>query len=325
MKIKKVAKTALTKCGIIKSDVNNKFESYIKRYNRYAFSDVACDNYEQYEAVITRWYHTIEKGLSYRNYRPGFGKENIEKLLILLEAYEKEYDTSAFFYRTALSCLHEYIEKNREYGVINFALSDRVNKLQGEKNECGGVIHIDQIDLSDVQKMNFEEVLKNRHSIREFSDNPVEIDTLKNAITLSQHTPSACNRQGWRTRIIADKSVLGKVLENQNGNRGFGEGIDKLLLITCDLRYFNKKRELFQPFIDGGMYASNVINSLFYYGIGSIPLSASLSSSQEKCVRQILDLSDTEVLIIFIGVGNYPKECLTARSERKDNLNIEVI
>lgn len=325
MNPKRILKKAAVKIGLIKEDTFVKYKAYLRAYQKNAFSDTKCSNYEQYEAVITRWYHTIEKGLSYSAYRAGFGKDNIEKLISLMEQYQREYDTDADFYRTALSCLQEYVKKNKEHGVINYELTERINSLSGNSNERGGVIRVEKPDINKIKQFNYAEIMKNRHSIREFSEEPVDLELLKNAILLAQYTPSACNRQGWKTRIVADRDKVLEVLQYQTGSRGFREQIDKLLLVTCDIRYFNQKREIFQPFIDGGMYAESLINALFYEGIGSVPLSASLTSKNEKSVRNLLGLKPSEVLILFIGVGNYPDSCLTPRSERKQEIDIEVI
>lgn len=325
MGLKNTVKKIAVKFGLVKDDSLVKYQSYQKAYQRNAFSDTKCNNYEQYEAVITRWYHTIEKGLSYSNYRPGFGKDNIQKLMTLMESYASKYDTDAAFYQTSLSCLHEYIRKNKEHGLINHELEERINRLPGNDNGCGGVLTVGKPDFEAVKHYNLEEIMVNRHSIREFTDEPVDTEVIKDAIRLAQFTPSACNRQGWKTRIIADKDMVLNVLQYQTGSNGFREQINKLLLVTCDIRYFNKKREIFQPFIDGGMYAESLINSLYFKGIGSIPLSASLTSKNEKSVRELLGIKSNEVFILFIGVGNYPESCLAPRSERKKDFPIEVI
>ena len=296
--------------------------TYFDRYERYAFTADNCKSFEQFEGYITRLYHTIEKGLSYTNYRPGFGKANIDKLLDAMEKYSISNDISAAFYKTALSVLNAYIEKNKKFGVEDIGLEGRIKRLPGQANDEGGIIRFKP--LVNTQNVDFKTLIKARHSIRHFSDEEVDLQILKAAIQLSQFTPSACNRQGWKTRIIANEDIIKEVLSNQNGNRGFGNEIDKLLIVTSDLRYFNRDREVFQAFIDGGMYAMNVINSLAYYGVAHIPLSASLTSEQEKIVRHIVGIDESEVLILIIGVGNYPDDCQTTRSERK-SVNPEVI
>lgn len=290
-------------------------DAYFARFEAYAFTDLSCRDAVQFEASITRLYHTIEKGLSYSNYRAGFGKANVEKLLTSLEQYAASYDTTAFFYETAFSCLENYIAKNKAHGYEDAALEQRVRALPGKSNGLGGTVAVTKPENLD--KANLEQLLTSRHSIRHFSGESVDMELLKQAISLAQYTPSACNRQGWQTRIIADKAVLETVLKNQNGNSGFGQEFDKLLIITADLRCFQKSRELFQAYIDGGMYAENVLNALYRYGIGAVPLSASLTPAQDAAVRSAISMHEAEVFILMIGIGNYPDgEFLTTRSER---------
>lgn len=293
-------------------------DMYLKKYQHYAFDEAgSLSDEKQFEACITRLYHTIEKGLAFSDFRPGFGKANLEKLLGHMEAYAAKYDIEAFFYRTALSCLHAYVEKNKAYNYEDPELEKRISGLPGTPNSCGGVTEVRPISKEELNAMDYDSFVKSRHSIRHFSKKPVDLERIKKAINLAQHTPSACNRQGWKARIITDKEVLEKLLDNQNGNRGFREEIGQLIVVTCDLRYFNQERELHQVFIDGGMYAQSIIQALHSEGFAMIPLSASLWEQQETEVRRILKLEDAEMLIIFIGVGNYPETCMTTRSERK--------
>ena len=291
--------------------------SYFKKFERYSFEDCKCVLPAQFEASITRLYHTIEKGLSYENYRPGFGRENVENLILSLNQYSAMgLDTGAFFYETALSCLQKYCRKNKEHGYDDPGLEKLIGELPGKPNEYGGTIVVSA--PKKPESMTYEQLVTARHSIRHFSDVPVNMDCLLDAIKLAQHTPSACNRQGWKTRIVADRDKINTILNNQNGNRGFGHEIDKLLIITADLCAQQKSREIFQAFIDGGMYAESVLNSLYCKGIGAVPLSASLTPVQEKAVRKVANIDDSEVLILFIGAGNYPEgETVTTRSERK--------
>ena len=300
------------------------FHNYRKKFKRYSFIDCKCESYEQFRASIIRLYHTIEKGLSYENYRAGFGMNNINNLIISLEQYSaKGYDTTAFFYETALSCLNKYIEKNKEFGFTDDKIENRVKRLKGKPNDFGGSITVSAPVSPNL--LNFEQIMKSRHSIRHFSSESVNVETLKEAILLAQYTPSACNRQGWKTRIIESKEKISIILANQNGNRGFGQEIDKILLVTADVRAQQKNREMFQAFIDGGMYAESLLNALFSLGLASVPLSASLTPRQERNIRNELAIDDAEVFILIIGVGKYPlNSILTTRSQR-ETAEIEII
>ena len=296
--------------------------NYLEKYYRYSFKGDYCDCFQQYEATITRLYHTIEKGLSYedKNYRPGFGKDNIDLIITLMESYVIHgYSTREFFYQTALSCLQAYIKKNAAFGYRDDAIEGRVQALWGQANNEGGVFWYTPLPEEEVQKLSFKELMEDRHSVRHFSDKPVETEKLIAALSIAQHTPSACNRQGWSARIITDKKNVAQVLNNQNGNSGFGQEIDKLIIVTGDLRYYNRDRETYQVYIDGGMYAANILNALHYYHIGTIPLSAALKPEQEKAIRESLQIHDAEVFILIIGVGNYPSgKILTTKSARHE-------
>ena len=297
-------------------------KAYYKRQKRYAFSGKTYKNQQQYEAAITKMYHSVEKGLSYSNYRPGFGKQNIMDLISAMESYAAAYDVTAFFYETALCTLHQYIRKNKEHGHIDPELENRIKLLKGTPNECGGVLEFDA--AQDPQKMTFKDFVQSRHSIRTFDKSPVDIDAVKRAISLAQQTPSACNRQGWRCKIVQTPEKIKAILANQNGNKGFGEQIKTLLVVTGDLRYFGKLREKHQVFIDGGMYAMNLLHCLHYEHVATIPLSASLLVNQENNIRSILNMDKAEVLVMFIGLGSYPSRCITTRSERKPPV-IEIV
>ena len=318
-KIKKAAKSVINplRAEIV---LKKKAKEYAERFEKYSFQGEKCIDERQYEAVITRWYHTIEKGLSYVDYRAGFGKDNVDKLLTAMENYVKAgYDSDEFFFKTALSCLAEYISKNREHGHEDAALKERVKALGGESNGCGGSLMVKPLPEEEVRRLPYKELVMDRHSFRHFAGTPVELERVEEAVALAQYTPSACNRQGWKARIIADREKIKAICENQNGNRGFGHEFDMMILVTGDLRCFNRSRELFQVFVDGGMYAESILNALHYYHIASVPLSASLTAEQEARVRPLVGMHDAEVPILLIGIGCYPaeEECLVARSERK--------
>lgn len=308
----------------IKPANRNKITRYFFNYSKYSFDEDDCHFREQYEANITRLYHTIEKGLSYEDFRPGFGKANINLLISQLKAYSNKYGSDEFFYQTALSTLYSYIEKNKYYGYYPKKVVKEINQLPGFANDCGGVVTFTPTEPIELKKMNYEQLVKSRHSIRHFSSSPVDVSRIKLAIELAQFTPSACNRQGWKSRIIEDQKVKTQLLNNQNGNRGFGSEIDKLIMVTGDLKYFSVDREMFQVYIDGGMYAKSVLDSLHFYGIATIPLSVALSYEQEKEIRSLINMSDSEVFVLLIGIGNYPDNCITTRSARKP-VNIEII
>lgn len=319
MNITDVSRKAIGKAKqLVRDELEYKNHSYLSKYEKYAFSGDRCIDARQYEAVITRWYHTIEKGLAYKDFRVGFGKSNLNELLTAMENYiAGGYSPDAFFYSTALSTLKAYQDKNAANGYVDEILNARIAQLPGTPNDVGGTIDSEILSEEKVQQLGYADFARSRHSMRHFSSAPLDKNKIDRVIELAQNTPSACNRQGWQARVILDKELMKRVLDNQNGNNGFGHEFTGLILVTGDTRCFNRERELYQVYIDGGMYAQSVLNALHYEHLASVPLSASLTSIQEDNVRKLLQIEKPEVLIMFIGIGNYPEEGLTTRSERR--------
>ena len=317
--VSKVVNKVLSYLKCEDNECRLKSEEHLKRFISYSFTGNKCIDERQYCSVITRWYHTIEKGLAYVNFRKGFGQKNIEALITSMENYLSDgFSVDGFTYRTGLSVLEAYKEKNIKYGYHNEQLYSRIDCLPGISNNLGGIIEFTPPSVNELKEMNYSEFVKSRHSMRHFSNEPVDMEALKRAIELAQFTPSACNRQAWRTVVVCNKPLISNILGNQNGNEGFGHEFDKLLLVISDNRCFNRDRELFQVYIDGGMYVQSILYALHYEGIASVPLSAALRREQEKNIRELLRINDAEELILFIGIGNYPNKCQSTKSTRYD-------
>jgi len=99
-----------------------------------------------------------------------------------------------------------------------------------------------------------------------FSDRPVKQEIVKRAVSLALKTPSVCNRQAWFVYHIDDQSIIGRCLELQNGNSGFGHKIQSLLIIASDLKAFDTGGERYQHWIDGGMFSMSLVYALHPWG-----------------------------------------------------------
>ena len=291
---------------------NKRFRaSYAANKNEYS--------YEQIVARITKTYHSIEKGLSYENTRLGFGKNQINSLLNLLDMYKKsDYPENDLTYLTAINNLYKYIKFHEDNNYDVSILKKRILDLSiNPKCNLGGPHIFKSEDILSEVNSNFFKFSNSRHSVRTYSKEPVDIHLIEKAITLAQNTPSSCNRQPWITRIVSNKDLKSKLINNQYGNRGFGELVDSFVIITIDCQYYDVTIERSQSYVDGGIYAMNLLYSLHYYGLATCPLSTSLTLKQEKNIRNYFNISSSENLILIIAVGNYKENYKVPKSTRK--------
>jgi len=66
--------------------------------------------------------------------------------------------------------------------------------------------------------MNFDELLKNRRSIRKYSDQKISIDQVQEMIKTATLAPSAGNQQPWRFIIINERATMKRISDESKKN-----------------------------------------------------------------------------------------------------------
>lgn len=294
------------------------FYKLIIKYNASINTD---DDIEKMQYTLLRENHTIEKGLSLRNPRKGFGQQKVLNLLDRLNLYLRKYgekDKNFLYY--PLGTIKHYISYTKSNGVEISAIEEKYKSLVDKSElidikEQGGIVQINKNDILKQCNTNFKSLLMSRHSIRYFSKEDVAKDVIDQALKLAQRTPSACNRQGWYTHVFqGDNSV--NLIKWQGGGHGFEDEIRTSILVTANLKAF-LYYEIHQSYVDGGLYAMNLINALHSLGLGTIPLSCGFTHNKLKGLKQF-NVPANEIPIVIIGVGNLLDKFNVAISKRKD-------
>lgn len=291
---------------------------------KYNASNHTDKDMEKMQYTLLRENHTLEKGMSMRNPRKGFGQERVMNLLYRLNKYVDLYvDKDSKFLNYPLSTIKGYIDYTKTNGVEIPMIEEEFSKLMKRVGKTtieshAGIETIKREDIEKVCNCSFESLLYSRHSIRYFSEKQVDKELIEKALTLAQRTPSACNRQGWLTHVFTGEKSI-ELIKWQGGSRGFEEEIRCSILVTANLKAF-LSYEVHQAYVDGGLYAMNLINALHSLRLGTIPLSCGFSSERLKGLSNF-NIPENEVPILIIGIGHMLPEFNIAVSERK-NINI---
>ncbi len=260
--------------------------------------------------------HSIEKGLSFDNFRTGFGEQNVRRLMDLLSVYTKgNHPKDSIVFMSAVSSLNQYVEQHKKVNYDVSMLEKELSKYIESVSDLGGVFKLCGSGKNE-QGMNFLELCMNRHSIRTFSADRVKKEAVIEAINLAQNAPSSCNRQPCINRIIQDEKYRKVLISNQYGNRGFGESVNTFVIVTASLEAYDSCTDRNQCYVDGGIYAMNLLYSLHYFGLATCPLSTSLTISQENNIRNAFRIPESECLILIIAVGHYTNEYKVPKSTR---------
>jgi len=297
------------------------FNSFLKGALKYVkYSSVVKDNSsEKLISKIIADYHVIEKGLTMPETRLGFGKDRMIQLMKYCEKYIKHYGNKGNQIIHAVNVINEYKEF---HGKLNYTLDkDIIDKIENLQKLSSNLTSSSQKHfLQESYYANidsrFEKFSKSRLSVRNYSDKNIEIGEIEKAVDLAKQCPSSCNRQTVRANVYTDKKLISKILQIQGGNRGFGHLANKLIILTSDLSYWHGVSERNGPYVDGGIFAMNLLYALHSLKIASCPLNCNLSPGKEKALRKICNIPDSEVFIVMISCGYVPDEFKVPYSKR---------
>lgn len=294
--------------------------SGVKSFNlhaKYSFSERKpdCDS-EQLRYYLIKHCHIVEKGMALPNTRDGFGQAKIVDLIKRTKTYESfGGDDVGQIVRDTLRQyrkFHQGKESLFEYGFIDEMEAFIDSSVPASK---GGLKSLKKRQWDDWSINQYDDFVSFRHSVRDFANKPVDPALLKSAIETSLKTPSVCNRQGWFVHYYDSKSKIAELLSYQNGNAGFTDCIDKLLIVTGNLKAFTRY-EHNQLFVDGGLISMNLMLAIHSSGLGSCPLNTCMPYSKENKLKTAAAISDNERLIMMIAVGSLKEEFSVAHSEK---------
>lgn len=264
--------------------------------------------------------HAIEKGMSIGNVKIGFGQQKVMALLNDLNRYLGLGGAKEFVAETC-SIINKYLLFNEELGADMSRVRKAYDKFLSENDitvttNMGGILRLTLSEEKEKAKLPFGEFSKSRHSIRDFGKEPVSEETIRKALKMCEHTPSACNRQTWKIYIFKDKEKRQELFNLQLGCNGFSEDMQYAILICGDIRGYNIN-ELYQMYVDGGIYSMNLLYALHYLDVAAIPLTMAHKKSRIKLIKKKLNIPENEMPVLLIGVGSYKEQYKVAASERK--------
>lgn len=290
---------------------------YLSKYNGYFNTNK--------DAVKTEYnlrirIHGIEKGFSFRTTKPAFGRDKIMMLLEQLDRYSTMEGHKDDFVIDSLSTVKYYIDTFRDDKIIK-DIKEQCEKIEKRMHvqiapkPATLMIQKETVDAI-LSSIDYESFIASRHSYRFYSKEPVSKELLRRALKIAEHTPTACNRQGQKVYVFTGENK--DRLLNIGPSRGFVTEVNTAILITVDMRaYFGE--EFYQCYVDGGLYAMNLINAIHSTGLGCIPLTAGMyavNQREELCKK--LNIPENEAPIITIGVGNREPSSQVNASYRKD-------
>ena len=273
--------------------------------------------------------HALEKGMSIGSVKVGFGKQKVKALMKDLQHYIEIGGRSEFVDDTC-SIIHKYILFNQQIGADMRDMQSlfdgfcNKNNVEIDTNDEAGIYIKHFSEVQKECKSSFDVFSQSRFSVRDFGKSKIDFDKVLAALKMCERTPSACNRQSYKIYVYKDEALKNQIFKMQGGCNGFYEDMQVAILICGDQRGYNIN-ELHQVYVDGGIYAMNLLYALHYEGVAAIPLTMGQKQGKLREIKKALEIPENEIPCVLIGVGSYKEEYKVAVSKRKKYQDYTVI
>lgn len=287
------------------------------RFSKYSSNPLNCCEKKQLQSKITISYHELERGLSLKDPRAGFGVNAATELIRLTNYYFDKFGKDDLT-DNVVDVLNEWISYNSDNSKCQ-SLFEGIReelKVKCSKTLTGGTIAYSDFKPS-LPVFDYSAFVKSRFSLRNFGLDPVNDESIKTAVDISRYSPSACNRQPVKIHVLKSRSDIRELSKLQGGAKGFIESIDKLIVITADLRTSVFYKERNQHYVDGGIFAMNLLLALHSLGVGAVILNWASDPRADKKTYSLLGILKSETIIVRIAIGSYPENFRVPKSTKK--------
>lgn len=146
-------------------------------------------------------------------------------------------------------------------------------------------------------------VIHNRKSVRNFTGQPVDTETLTRIVKAGMAAPTAVNRQPWSFVIVRDKIGM----ENLASGLPYAKMLDKAgaAIVVCALpeKAFQKKIEF--AILDASCASENILLAIEALGLGGVWTAVYPEPDRMALVRNVLGIPEDVIPLNVIPVG-YP-------------------
>lgn len=157
------------------------------------------------------------------------------------------------------------------------------------------------------------ENIKNRFSVRQYSEKEILDDDLHTILEAGMAGPSCVNARDWSFVVVRDREMLNKMAD-ANGRPAESLRTCRVGILVCgDLeRAFPRAPEYW--IIDGAIAAQNMILAANSLGIGSVWLGTWPQMGRVQAQAELFDLPQTQVPHSILAFG-YPQELPTKEKQ----------
>lgn len=282
---------------------------------------VAYDQASGGRFLLRRNIHRLEKGLVMKNRRPVFAAGYIEETV---QRYVQEASSAGAEFDRELRWCHDVLRLYFKQVASNPSV-DRARKIFEAQVEADRTAKEERNvpylrNLREEPPVKYEallELAKIRRSVRWFQRKAVPEVLIHRAMEVALLSPTACNRQPFRFHIITDLALAPTVSKVAWGTAGFADNIPAVAVVIGRFGAFFSERDRHLPYTDASLAIMSFVYALETMGLGSCCINWPDIEGTDTQMKQLINLSDDERVIMLIAFGYPDPDGLVAYSQKK--------
>lgn len=189
---------------------------------------------------------------------------------------------------------------------MNDVFQDRYEKHQERKkkflvNESFG--STDFKIYNEAEQKTFFEILKNRCSQRNFTDEEIDIQPILEAIDLS---PSSCGRKGVSVRVITERDKKDLLSGLLVGGTGWINRAKIVLLLIADMNcYKNSAEKDFMPYLDAGVLIQTAYLTGEAMNLGVCYCNPNIRTENQEFFKQRFEIGENQLFCGCLALGKF--------------------
>lgn len=259
-------------------------------------------------AQLRRNIHRLEKALIMRPRKAIFALDYIDQTIDLFErcAQRAEFSTSELSWAQAV--LAQYFSVVASTPHLS-GLAERFNRLQQQSSHSD----LQQYALTpypaadkvraEVSPAALHALMQQRRSVRWFTEQSVPVELIRQAIQMASQAPSACNRQPFFVKMSQEPAQAASIAKLAMGTSGFADNIRCLCIIVGDQSCYEAERDRHVIYVDGGLFAMQLMLALETLGLSSCPINWPDIESLELQMQRRLKLAVFHRPVMLLAIG----------------------
>lgn len=259
-------------------------QTYRDMINNYYHAKYHSENTNEIKYAMLRTYcHMLDKGMNNIHFEKGHSLRFLKSAQELREELFPIYRNDRCF-----AWIDKILEKFKQ------------SQIDGQPTLNNRV----PIDYSEQQIKEYSSFMFNRTSCRNFKDQRIPSNILKEIINIAIDAPNGCCRQVVRYYLTQDKEKIKEIIPHVAGITNFSN-IQCLVCVAAETSYYDLKDKNLQ-YVDASLSAENFILGASLYGVYGTMCNFFQATVEDKAFcREIYGISKSENIVLFIAMG-YP-------------------